>query len=329
MVVSVMGAAEADAKPGYTVFPGFHAEELSLRGSNGYEIQVGELDRRSVWLTAYKGRSQVVYVLRGDHDEGDGIEARFPDVGRVSVRFHQQGRAQREPGFFPPCRGGETARQRGYFSGTIRFRGERGYTVVRAHRARGKITTAAREVCKQSVFDDSESEPAPDETNLFAYAKSGGRQVGFSARTTHFPASPPVVFTTFFGFTRERRGRMDITRLALVEGAEEDFSLGDAGDFPRSATVTPPGPFRGSAFLQRASEGDNAWTGSLSIVLPGAGRVALAGPSFTARLCQDAGCRVKRGSLRVGVREARFLDRTTPLPRGGAAPRLPFLPGGA
>jgi hypothetical protein len=310
----VAAPAAADAKPGYVVLAGGYNEELSLRGSNGYDIQVEELNHRSVSLTAYKGSSQVVYLLRRIHGKGDGIEARFPGVGRVSVRFHQQGRTQGEAGFFPPCRGGETATRRGYFSGTIRFRGERGYTVVRARRARGEITTTAKEVCKRSIFDDSDSEPepTPEEAHLFANASSGGRRVGFSANTTKLPAGTPVVFTNFFGFTWERRGRMYISRLVFVRGAEEDFSLGDAGDFPQSATVTPPGPFRGSAFFQRASEGDNAWTGSLSVVLPGVGHVALAGPSFTSRLCQGAGCRrEEQRSRKDGMRSARFLDRAS------------------
>lgn len=103
--------------------------------------------------------------------------------------------------------------------------------------------------------------------------------------------SAPHPFTFFAGSATERREGMAIFREAVVSGTDDDLVTGEAGDFPLRATVTPPAPFLGSAAFQRMPAGNNAWTGSLSIELPGAGRVPLAGTGFSARLCQDSGCR--------------------------------------
>lgn len=315
--VLLAATTSADAKPGYIAFPGHHSVELNLKSSHGYEIQIQELNRRSLVLTAYKHPRLGVYLIRHIRARDDGIEARFPGVGRVSVRFHPLGPTHREPGFFPPCHGGETVKQPGYFLGTIRFRGEQEYTAVHANRARGEIVTTAKEICKRSIFDDdSEPEPEENETRLFAYSRSGGQVVGFSASTLH---SPLGTSTFFSGYVSERREGMTISRLAIAEGTEDDLVPGDVGDFPVSAAVTPSDPFHGSAVFQRQSGADNAWTGPLSVVLPGAGRVALAGPNFAARLCQGAGCRHGTRKLTaLGVPTGEFLTSLVANPEGRA-----------
>lgn len=280
----------ADAKPGYVVTPGEHWGALKLRGTHGYKIQITETSR-GLSVQAYKSSIAVIYGMRHSPAKGDGIDAELPGVGRVSLQFHPVGSPNTEPGFFPAwaCNGGETIKQPGYFLGTVRLRGERGYTTVHASRRRGQVVTTIREVCKRSIFnEDNEPEPEEEVTHLQALSRSKGRLVGFYASTPPFSLHP---YAFFWGFTSERRQRMMIFREAAPRGSLDDLALGDVGDFPFSATVTPPPPFHGSGNFQRLPGGDSSWTGSLSVNLPGAGRVALAGRGFSAKLCHDAGCR--------------------------------------
>jgi hypothetical protein len=278
-------APGANAKPGYVVIPGSHSVELNLKGSHGFRIGAAKVGRY-FYFQAGDERSVATYVNRSPKQKGDGIKAKFPGIGRISVRFHPQGPPQREPSFFPQCKGGETTKQRGVFVGTIRFRGERGYTSVKATRASGEVATSEKEICKRSIFDDDPDVEA-DRTELWAYSKSKGRAVGFSASTWGIPESP---LTTFSASVVERRRGMTIYRITFTDGKESQLIAGDSRPHPLSATVTPPAPFHGSAEFERTAEGASSWTGTLSVHFPGLDRVALTGPSFVARFCQHSGC---------------------------------------
>jgi hypothetical protein len=279
--------AAATAKPGYVVTtPAGHTVELNLRSSHGYRINIGKLGRY-VYLGASEGQSIAFYVVRSLEPKDTEIKAGFPGVGRISAQFNPKGPPQREPPFFPGCHGGETIKQRGHFIGTIRFRGERGYTSVKTTRARGEITTTTKEVCKRSMFGES-PDPVEDRTELFAYSRSKGRAIGFTASTTALGSI--TSFTAFGASTVERRRGMTISRHVLAPGDESQLVAGDTRPYPLSATVTPPAPFHGSAEFQRTIEGDRAWTGSLSVSFPGLDSIALTGPRFDARFCQRSGC---------------------------------------
>ena len=276
----------AAAKSGYIAFPGGRTGELSLTGSHGYAIDIAESNRRSFELVASKDQSAAIYSIRHNPERDNRVEATLPGLGRISVRFHPKGRVHREAGLFESCKGGESVTQPGYFVGTIRFRGERGYTALHATRAQGQTVTTTREVCKRSIFGSGKPN-TKDLAFLSAKRKSHGRTTSFAAFAV---GDLPDSLTLFFSTASEQREGMSISRRAIVMGGIADFTPGDAGDFPLSATVEPPNPFHGSATFQRKAGSDNAWTGSLSAAFPGAGRIALAGPRFTAKLCQDAGC---------------------------------------
>ncbi len=287
-------APGANAKPGYVVIPGSHSVELSLEGSHGFRISAGKFGRL-FYVQAADERSVATYLNRSPRQEGDGVEAKFPGIGRISVRFEPQGQLRREPPFFSQCKGGGTVKQRGYFEGTIRFRGERGYTAVRATRAPGEVATTEKEICKRSMFDDDPDVEA-DRTELWAYSRSKGRAVGFSA-SIFGPAESPL--TTFGASIVERRRGLTIFRHTFADEKESQLIAGDSRPHPLSGTVTPPPPFHGSAQFQRTPEGDRSWTGTLSVDFPGLDRVALTGPSFDARFCQHSGC---HGSTIDGLR---------------------------
>jgi hypothetical protein len=143
--------ALANAKSGYVVFPGYHEVELNLKGSHGYSIQVTKTNR-FIEMFVDRDPDNAVYLIRHRQAKDDGIKAELPGVGRVSVEFHPVGPPHKKGGFFPPCRGGKTIKQPGYFQGTIRIRGERGYTSAHTDRASGEVVTVTKEICKRSIF---------------------------------------------------------------------------------------------------------------------------------------------------------------------------------
>lgn len=297
----LIATATADAKPGYLVIPGRHEVELNVKGSHGYAIQISKSNRFAE-MFVNKGPSVAIYGLRRRQAKDDGIAAEFPGIGRVSVEFHPVGPPHKEAGF-PPCKGGKRTKQSGYFQGTIRIRGEGGYTSVRANRAPGKVVTSTKETCKRSIFNPDKPEPEEERTRLSASsAPRHGRSVAFSASSL---GAGTHAVTFFSGLAAERRRGMAILREVAITGATDDLSLGDSGDHPASATVTPPAPFHGSAAFQRNPGGENGWTGPLSVDLPGLGRVALAGPRFSPELCRNSGCRPSR----VQIISARGLVR--------------------
>ena len=278
-------APGASAKPGYVVFPGSHSVELNLKGSNGFRVGAGKVGR-FFYFQASDERSIATYLNRSPRQKGDGIKAKFPGVGRISVRFQPQGPPQHQPPFFSRCEGGETTKQRGVFVGTIRFRGEREYTSVEATKASGEVTKSKKEVCRRSIFDD-DPDVETDRTELWAHSRAKGRSIGFDASTWGLAESP---LTTFGASVAERGRRLTIFRHTFATGKASQLIAGDSRPHPLSATVTPPAPFHGSADFQRTLEGDSSWTGTLSVYFPGLKRVALTGPGFDARFCQHSGC---------------------------------------
>lgn len=100
-IATTVVPAHAEAKPGYFVFPGIRESQFSVKGTHGFEITVTHIGRR-IELHAGKGDRAAIYVVRAPKPTGDGtIEATFPGVGQISVRFHPSGRPQRTPSFDP------------------------------------------------------------------------------------------------------------------------------------------------------------------------------------------------------------------------------------
>jgi hypothetical protein len=285
LIALLATAPGANAKPGYFFIPAHQSIDLSLKGSNGYWINIVK-QGRYVHLLAAKKDSVVVYAARSLVPKGSEIKARFPGVGRVFVRFQPQGRLYEDaPDPFLGCKGGEAFKQRGYFVGAIRFRGERGYTSVRATRVRAAREIRTKEVCKR--FDDG-PQPETDRTELFAFSRSEGQSISFDASS--LAVSEGITSTTFGASVSESRRGMVIFRSTFISGGAKDLLPGDTRPYPLFGSVTPPAPFQGSGEFQRDAEGNSTWTGSLTVPFPGLDPVALTGPEFTARFCQLSGC---------------------------------------
>lgn len=280
-------AHPAIGKPGYLVFPAERENSFSVMGTNGYEITVSHIGRR-VELAASRGNAVAVYVVGSGKPSSDGhIEARFPGRGRISVRFQPTGPVRRTPPFYPPaCNGGGEIEQAGTFKGTIRFRGEEGFTRLVAGRATGTTHRIFKEVCERGS-PDGNSKPKPTYT-LSAYASAPGGIISFSAWRPA-PGSDLPEEASYFGGSQKRRHGMTTVKVAVADADADTFAVGGPPAQPDSADVAPPRPFVGTASFERTA-GRLVWEGTLAVDLPGVDGMRLAGPSFQAQLCVNSRC---------------------------------------
>jgi len=247
---------------------------FSLDPTGPYEVRV-QTSGDAVVVSVARGnrRRRVVltnYLARGVATP-ERLQATFGRFGKISMRFRE---SRHRPWFGKKrrCRGaGRFVVRRGVFVGSFRFRGEDGYLGIRAHRAKGSISSVASKCRRQSrrrgaqsssIFDDSFSGlVASDRTGVnstaFAAISFGGRLFYFAER-------------------EENRGKLSILRTALVRSH---------GDLPLNEAVTagrfsPGTPFNGAGRYRAAPDGSTSWSGNLSVDFPGAPRFPLTGPTY-------------------------------------------------
>lgn len=283
VVVSLLLVAEASA--GSTTFSSPARSEFSLRSSNGYVIDLERVGRRVSLIASHRGSrffAWASYMVRGEVSS-ERIDARFGKLGRISVRFRTERVRRSQLG--KSCTGKAAVTRFGVFVGTIRFRGEGGYTIVDARRAHGQVSSAIRETCPFSPFGEGvrlakiPTLPPPE-----LWAREGRRR-GFNA--TGFRRRDGTAASEFGASVIERRRSMRILRAVLAFGRPDAFTFTE--DL-YSATVRPPRPFQGEAVFERKPKGGStSWLGTLSVSLPGREKVRLAGPRFEAELKQEFG----------------------------------------
>jgi hypothetical protein len=272
----------AAAKVGDVVFPAERQSQLTVQGARGFQITVTRIAGR-VELTASNGRSAAIYIVRPPKAAADVIEATFPGLGEVSVRFHPSGRVRYEPPF---CGGRAPTRQAGIFRGEIKFEGEQGFTRIGVGRAGGFVYRSFKESCKGPGQGHSATPPT---YSLIERARLEGRTIVFAA--TKSPDGPPFAGpANYFASQWERRAGMTAIRVASASAGSNTFAIAGSPTQPESATVRPPSPFSGTASFN-ASPGSRAeWEGTLAVDLPGVGTVQLTGPPFRPELCLGKRC---------------------------------------
>jgi hypothetical protein len=247
--------------------------EFSRKASNGFSI-LFEINRGKASLTARSGEGAAIYRGKGSLVDGR-IRFGLGKLGRISVRFKPDGSVDR---LRPPksCKGREQVVRSGAFVGSIKFRGESGYTRLNARRVHGTMAPPRSWKCPDTPdrhFGNAASLPAV----LGAYTPHS--QVVLIA----MGGSELLPIRFFIAGTSERQGALRISRSALVEGKPASFVvLEDLS----SATISPPKPFAGSASFKRNADGSTEWSGALGVALPGVESIALTGPTFTADLAK-------------------------------------------
>ena len=227
--------------------------------------------------------SSTTYVARGSSGP-NGIDANFHQFGRIDVKFHPTAPAAR--GLPPDCFGGTTgaATIPGYFTGTVDFEGQGGYTAVHSHRVRGEVVLPPTEQCPlvaggaNPLVEDPSAElpPADVRATLSALDKSGTGGLLFAARRAGKT-----------GFYAERFGTVGQIGLLSL-----DYALGPRSSFTTDSKVSygavhPPAPFTGSATLSRGPGGKRLWSGDLAAVFPGGESVPLTGEQFRTTLSRS------------------------------------------
>jgi hypothetical protein len=260
---------------------------LQLSGSHGFRILVSAR-RATVTIGVERGNTEragtsTTYVARGVAGP-HGIHADFHQFGRVDLTFHATAEAAR--GLPPDCFGGTTgaATIPGYFTGTLDFEGQDGFTAVRARRIRGEVVLPPTEQCPpvaggvDPLFEDPAAElpPANTRMTLAAFVKSGTGGLNFLARRKGKTAYVAERYGTL--------GRIGVFSLAYAVGPKSSFASDPQVSF---GTVHPPAPFTGSATLSRGPAGKRSWTGTLTATFPGEPPVSLVGPQFHTSLSRS------------------------------------------
>jgi hypothetical protein len=275
-VVAGLGAGSASARVATQARFTLHAShgytaEFSASGP-GAVILYGKASRTKppgrdgLTVAVSKGHASAAY-FHPAHFMPKRISGRIGGLGRVRVRFHHQ-RTRKVS--LSGC-SGHIVRRIGVFTGTIRFRGERGYTRVRARRANGTVEVPRHLRChfgrgggghvvhETQLDADTDPSESPHYTDFFVDKNRHSDSSFFLADDTEF------------------HGQLVIDRFTWANGPGSAFTF--EPDLS-GAHVEPPAPFSGSADFSAPHQ----WTGSLSAPLPGAGEVPLTGSDFSASL---------------------------------------------
>jgi hypothetical protein len=261
---------------------------FELAGSHGYRILVSARERTVTIGVSHDDNtphagSSTTYVARGSTGP-HGIYANFHQFGRVDVHFHPTAESVR--GLPPDCVGGTTgaATIPGYFTGTVEFEGEDGYTAVRSHRIRGEIVLPPTEQCPlvaggaNPLLEEPNAElpPAKTRMTLDALDQAGTVGLGFVARRAGK--------TGFYAERFATVGQVGTLSYAYALGPRASFVSDPQVSF---GSVSPPKPFVGSATLTRAAGGKRTWAGTLAATFPGIGSISLVGTEFHTTLARS------------------------------------------
>jgi len=290
MLVLPAGAA---AKPGYTVKPKSLQLKIGLPASNGYSASIVTEGHRKVVLKVSKGDVFARYTALGKVSR-KGIDADFGSFGDVSLRFRSKRRyhPQLIPGLDLPkllrdrCKGRQGVAESGVFVGNVSFKGEHGFTLVRANRRKGKVVRRYRQVCKGRVPALADK---IREENVFIAAqakRSGVTRSLIAAASSLSVGGEEFAFSIVIGGEKERIGRVAVSKASILLEERNSIVSSPPGKSPLTAKVKLSKPFEGTATYLEEGSSPPTWTGDLSIRLPGSGLVLLAGPEFEAELCR-------------------------------------------
>jgi hypothetical protein len=268
----VLAGAASAARPG-------SAEELAapagfeLRGSHGYLI-VGyfyvEAESEQGWvaLTASRGHESASYYAPAKVT-ADSVRADLGGVGRVDLVLHRSGL---EKTVSARCSHRRETFEAATYEGIVDFHGERGFTRARATRVAALPIPALLESGRNCELQSSGEARGPSEpgARLAGISFTGGRTLKFQFNKNRASAQ-----TTFTASLNERRDGVRILRQFTGVFSPRAFHFDPK---LRTATLTPPSPFSGSAKLRRDRDSVSPRiTGNLMLALPGRS-VSLVGP---------------------------------------------------
>ena len=287
-LVALALPVNADAKTGYKVHPASTELILPVEAKGGRIISVSANSRQRVQLTVERPSSTIEYSTKG-RVSSRRIEADFGALGRIDVRLDVvrfgPGVLRREH-----CKGHDPIEGEGTYSGAIEFSQEAGVPEVSIKRGRVYFERRFRQVCKRR---SPRYKPGPfpklkrklEEGDLAVRGKGDGRTVRLDATIFAFRRNPAQSGGTLRATVYERREGVRIARWR-GEFFDDSFAMSKRGTKPETVRVELPEPFAGRALYSRSPGSPPSWTGDLSVDLPGADGISLAGPGFSATLCR-------------------------------------------
>lgn len=242
-----------------------------LKGTHGYLITGSAYvdpfsGREGIGITVSRGKEAASYSAPAKVTP-DSIRADLGGLGRVHLVLHLSGQEKTvDAGCLPPER-----YEAGTFEGIVEFNGEGGFTQARVNRVPGRPTLAlnAGRFCHQHGNGESRG-PGQPGARLAGVSYAHGHALRFQINKNR-----PGGKTLFSATLRERRGEVQIFR--ELEGIAPAGAF-HYGEHLRTATLSPPTPFAGSATLTRRKNSVSPrFTGNLTVAFPGRS-VRLAGP---------------------------------------------------
>jgi hypothetical protein len=281
--------AEAGAKAGYRVDPGGTELILPVHANGGRVISVSADSLQRVLLKVERPSSTIEYSTQGRVSRRR-IKADFGALGRVDVRLDL---ARFGPGVLrrEHCNGHDPIEGIGTYRGMIEFSQEGGVPEVSVARGRAHFERRFRQVCKRR-----QPQPKPglypklerkeEEGLLTVRGKGEGRTVRLWATIIAFRRHPAYSGGWWRVAVSERREGVRITRATGSYFYHNRFIMSRRGKEPETVEVESPKHFSGRALYSQSPGSTPSWTGDLSVDLPGAEGVRLAGPEFSADLCR-------------------------------------------
>lgn len=245
-----------------------------MQGSHGFSIAVvayafGGENGGTVEIYVGRHRESVSYRASATVT-ADTLSADLGPLGRIEVVRRPSGRQRT---VHPRCLGGSEAYEPGTYEGLIEFNGEEGYARAREtsvpQMPAWLVLTSPSGRCSRGGYGET-SGPGEPGARLRGVSFQGGRSLTFQVNKNGRRTK-----TVYEALLKERRRGIRILRALGGEAPSSAFRF----DAPlRSAALSLPAPFSGSAALARSKDSFSPlWTGDLKLDFPGRSGLSLAG----------------------------------------------------
>jgi hypothetical protein len=257
---------------------------IPLQTNNGLSAKL-EADDDEIDLKVSNDRGQEATYFAEGKVTREGISVSFGPFGEFVVDYEPfRTLKTREPNRH--CEGEPRTTSEGFFNGTLRFRGEHGYILIEASRAKGTLVLVPPWDCDYRGARASQAARGAEVDKATLVAQSRHKSIQFAAFGSRGGDEDP--FTVFWATSQGVRQGIGISRftatVARFAGPRAGFRFDNRLG---TAFVDPPAPFAGSARYQRRPHGPDRWTGNLTAPLLGLGRVRLTGPGFRAGMAAE------------------------------------------
>lgn len=253
--------------------PEIEAAAFRLKGTHGYSIfaiAASEEGSHNGVIELFVGRRGKSVSYRAHAKmTADTLSADLGNIGRVSVFRRPAGY---EKTVHLKCVPRTPTYEPAIYEGVIEFNGEEGYTRARVTHVSVLplwLLFAPRGRCNESVNGES-SGPGEPGARIRGFSSARGRSLSFQVNK-----NSPRGRTVFEASLGERRDGIRISR--SVSGAAPSSAFRFDSRL-RTAALSPPAPFSGSAALARSKDVFSPkWTGDLALDFPGRSAVPLTG----------------------------------------------------